>query len=60
MIQVSGLLRKLDLQIDGLGLKEVITFSAYHKEISYYKELLIQAYQGCECNVLDIIGGKIE
>lgn len=60
MIHVSVLLRKLDLQIDEVGLKEVMTFSANDREVSVYKEVIIQAYVSAGCCVLNIEGGKIE
>jgi len=53
---------KLDLGMDGLALREVITFE-YTKEekpIQYFKDLINTAYERMGCKIIDIKGGKIE
>jgi len=59
---LSSLMSKLDLGMDGLALREVITFE-YTKEekpIQYFKDLINTAYERMGCKIIDIKGGKIE
>jgi hypothetical protein len=48
--------------MDGMCIKDVITFS-YTKEekpVSYFKELIKMAMESCDCQLVQIVGGKIE
>lgn len=60
--EVSEFLSKCDLGMDGMCIKDVITFS-YTKEekpVSYFKELIKMAMESCDCQLVQIVGGKIE
>jgi hypothetical protein len=59
---ISEFLQKCDLGMDGMCIKDVITFTYTREEqpIDYFKELIVQAMAACEGNVVHIEGGKIE
>ena len=61
VIQASEFISKLDLGIDGFGIKETATFSS-KKDLSIQtiKDTFHKAYESCECKILHIEGGKIE
>jgi len=59
--QVSDYMSKLDLGMDGMAIKEIMTFeSKKDLNIKQIKELIIQGYEQCECKVINIEGGKVE
>ncbi len=60
--QASDFIKKCDLNIGGFYLEESLSFK-YTKEekpIQYFKDLIKQAYEACDCVVNEIKGGKIE
>ena len=58
--KASELMRKLDLDVDEVALKEVITFTADNKEVSFFKEKLKEAFESGNMTILHIEGGKVE
>jgi hypothetical protein len=61
MQQVSRLMARLDLSMEGTAVKNVITFTAGKTlDIGQIKDLIAQAYESAECLVYTIEGGKIE
>jgi len=50
-----------DVDSGKIGIKEKICFTASpEKDIQFFKELIKQAFESCEMELLHIEGGKIE
>lgn len=62
MKAASDFLKKCDLGMEGICVKDVITFrySREEKSVSYFKDLITQAMEMTGHTVLQIEGGKIE
>lgn len=61
MQNVTKLMKQLDLGMDGIAVKDVITFTSVNDlPIADVKNLLIQAYESDGCKILEIMGGKLE
>ena len=62
MKQVSDFMKKLDLGEQEFCIRETIHFqySKEEKPVAYFKDLIKQALEACDCKLLDIEGGKIE
>lgn len=61
MKQVTDFLNKCDLNIGKIGKVEVMTFNSENElSIKEVKETIKEAYESCECEVLNIEGGKVE
>lgn len=61
MQDVVELMRKMDLDFEGIGLKHVMTFySKRTLSISEIKQKITQAYESDQCKILDIQGGTVE
>lgn len=59
--QVCELMKKMDLAMDGIAVKDVMTFTS-RKDVSILeiKMKITEAYESLEHTVLHIEGGKVE
>lgn len=61
MKKATKMLSNLDLDINGVGVKEIMTFNSQKDlKISEVKDIITHAYKCVQCEILHIEGGKIE
>lgn len=59
--RVCGLMKQLDIGMDGMCLHHILTFSSQkNPSISDIKSVIVHAYEADGCQVLKIEGGSIE